>query len=132
MWQPRISALRSTALLAFLLSGCDQNEQKMTPEAALIDSLKQPVDRSILAPHTLHLLEEIEQGRLAGADSTKYAAELAKADEIRKGKQLTRYVFFLDDYRETGSGHEGHPVLYIQVQKKFGHIVQCGVTIPTW
>ena len=132
MWPSSIPVIVMTASFVVLLPGCAQNEQKMPPEAALIDSLKEPVDRTTLAPHTLHLLEETEQGRLAGADSTKYAAELAKADEIQKGKQLTRYLFFLDDYREKGSGHEGHPVLYIQVQNKFGHIVQCGVTIPCW
>ena len=132
MWPTRFLAYVTTSCFMLLLSGCGQNEQRMVPEAALIDSLKEPIVRATLAPHTLHLLEEIEQGRLAGADSKKYAEELAKADEIRKGKQLTRYLFFLDDYREKGSGHEGHPVLYIQVQNKFGHIVQCGVTLPTW
>lgn len=132
MWAMNIRLVVATACVVFLLSGCAQNEPKMTPEAAWIDDLKEPIDRENLAPHTQYLLAETEAGRIAGADSSKYAAELAKADDVQKGKQWTLYLFFLDDNREKGSGHEGHPVLYVQVQNKYGHIVKCGVTIPCW
>ena len=69
MWPTRFPASITASYFMLLLSGCGQNEQRMVPEAALIDSLKKPIVRTTLAQNTLHLLEEIEQGRLAGADS---------------------------------------------------------------
>lgn len=102
MWAMNIPLVVATACVVFLLSGCAPNEPKMTPEAAWIDVLKEPIDRENLAPHTQYLLAEAEAeaGRIAGADSSKYAAELAKADDVQKGKQWTLYLFFLDDNRE--------------------------------
>lgn len=109
------------------LTGC--GEQPMTPQKPLVDITITDQMRTALDDGVRQILEKIEDGSLPGADALEFQATLDKASSIEKGAKTIRYLFAADGYR----GYlEGHPVIFVTVQRKFGRIVQCGAAVPCW
>lgn len=81
-------------------------------------------------------------GTLVGAQAAEYQDGLDQADDVLGGhiaasKRLT-YVWYaltedrFAEYEERGEHYEGPPMMFVRVQKKYGHIYECGVAHPIY
>jgi hypothetical protein len=104
-------------------------EKRLAPELFAISDLSRFRDRTTLRPHLQHILAEIEDGNMSGAQADKYRADLDNADEVRATNRLTTYGFYENPKT---AGYEQNPELWIVVQNKFGQIIRCVVVVPEY
>jgi hypothetical protein len=103
-------------------------EKRIAPEAFDVDQLKK-FNRSKVRPHLARLIDELEAGRLVGAQADQFRAELDQADEIKGGPDRPWTFYWLYE-NPAAKDVEGEPKLVVCVQNKFGHIFRCGVSVP--
>lgn len=104
------------------------------PVSARIDYNITPEQRNSLPPHVVRLLDDIENDRLTGMNSSEIADTLKLADNVERRRQTLMYYFRVDRQApelET-SVLEGHPVIYVGVDHKTQRVVYSGMTVPCW
>lgn len=109
----------------WFLAGCA--EQPMEPQPALVAYTFSEEQRQQLQPDVRALLATIEDGTLAGADASPFAATLASFPDIFKGKSFTTYNFTV-----AVKDGEGAVCIRVRVQNKFNRVVTCVVAEPCW
>ncbi len=84
--------------------------------------------RSKLPAKVRSFLEQLEARKVSGRPEAEFTEALSEFSDVEENRRSRRYFFRLDDY--TGHDLESHPVIFVQVQKRTGKIVFCGVVIP--
>lgn len=90
------------------------------------------IDFDFLPAETRALYDAAMDGRLAGAQAADFQDLLDSAQRISEKSDFILYEFQLTGFDRTyeESSEEGVPLLFVMVQKCFGHIYRCGVTAP--
>src|SRR5690242_20627619 len=118
-------AVAAGLLLATVPSAWDHwmVEKRIPPEPFILHDLSH-FNRDNCRPHILHLIDELEAGRVVGAQADQFRDDLEKADEIKGGphRSYTTYMFYENP---SAKDNEGQPYLAVVVQSKFGHIIRC-------
>lgn len=118
-------AAMALMLAAFICSGC--GNRPVEPTTTLYVPVA-PELRERLSPEIRGLLDDVEGKKAAGSLASNYAKVLSEANEIRRGKNSTWYIIYLDD----ADDREYHPDLFLFVDNKSGRIMKCGTTTSEW
>lgn len=108
--------------------GCGAKEEtRIEPSPALVAHELSEATREGLEPGWRTILEKIEDGSLVGADASPYQATLETATKVDNSSKLISYTLSIDG---TLGDLEGHAILFVRVQKKFNHVIHCGIAVP--
>jgi hypothetical protein len=116
------------AVLAFLALGCGCQPTVQSKPPIFEFKLSEEQRRG-LSHSALKMVEEMEAGRVSGANVDEFYNELQNAEKIADGKTWKRYYFKV--YRDKPMG-EGQAVIWVQVDKATQQIIGCGVAVPIW
>ena len=123
--------MTSILLMAIALAGCEPRFD-VRPTYATQETYAEEIDQNALPAETRELYNALLAGRLGGAQAAEFQRLLDTAQRITETDQAIIYEFQMTrfDRPYEKAAEEGVPLLFVMVQKKFGHIYACDVTAP--
>lgn len=117
--------------IVILAAGCDSTVERfeVMPTQATRESFTDLIEFDSLPPETREIYDAIFDGKLAGAEAAQFQPLLDSAQQINRRELFTLYKFQLTDfgrpYEEVEA--EGVPVMFVMVQKEYGHVYKCDI-----